>query len=128
MINFNYPRCPEFWTDTFTSGKITNEEDGRTYELNKLQRYRCIMQLAKWGHGYVDLLATEFARDYSDADEHAKLRIEASVHSPEKKQELWASYLTPNKWKQSHFESSVCFFLNRNEREDCEHYAEEFFA
>ena len=74
MINFNYPREPGNWTQMFESGVITNNS-GETYTLNKLQRYNCVMKLAKWGHEYEAFFDQEFAKEYSDADEHAKMRI-----------------------------------------------------
>ena len=35
--------------------------------------------------------------------------------------------MKPGEWKQSYFESSVSFFLNTNERQDCAEYADLFF-
>ena len=74
MISFNCPRDEEYWRGLATAGVITGDE-GQTYTLNKMQRYQCIRQLAKWGHEYSDLFDVEFAKSYSDADEHAKHRV-----------------------------------------------------
>ena len=122
MITFVYPREAAYWRELASSGVITNH-DGQTFALNKLQRYNCIRRLAMWGHEYVDLLAAEFATNYSDSDEHAKLRIEAADTSLESKQALWDSYLVPDRWKQSYFASSVSNLLNFHERDDCLHFA-----
>ena len=40
---------------------------------------------------------------------------------------MWDSYLVQGQWKQAHFDSSVSFLLNTNEREECEHFADQFF-
>lgn len=96
-------------------------------ELNKEQRYLCIMMLAQWGQDYQDLLDVEFAREYSDADELAKLRISAAKLSRTSKQDLWDSYLVKDHWKQSDFVQSASNLLNRHRREDCEHFADLWF-
>jgi len=124
MICFNYPRDEDYWRGLVTTGVITSSEGDQTYSLNKLQRYQCISQLAKWGHNYEQLFAVEFANSYSDADEHAKHRVEASRASFDEKVELWESYLVADKWKQAYFDSSVFCFLNKNETEEMSYFAD----
>ena len=52
------------------------EIGSETYSLNKQQRHECIRALAKWGaSGVSELFEAEFARDYSDADELAKVKL-----------------------------------------------------
>ena len=126
MINFCYPRDYEYWSDLFTQGHIESDA-GQRYTLNKLQRYSCVMHLARWGCQYNNLFRQEFERDFGDADEHAKYRVEGANGDASKKRELWNSYLKPGVWKQSYFESSISYFLNTNEREACAEFAENFF-
>ena len=96
--------------------------------LNKHQRYECIRQMAKWGSSVEELFEAEFAREYSDTDELARKKFCASQMSREKKQEIWDSYLVPDQWKQSDFNASCRNFYNVHRREDCEHFAEQWFA
>ena len=35
--------------------------------------------------------------------------------------------MVPDKWKLAYFQSSVFYFHNSFEREDCEHFADQFF-
>ena len=74
MIGFNYPRHESFWRNLARTSEIISES-GETYQLNKMQRYQAIKELAKWNYQYEDLFEAEYRRDYSDADDLAKHRI-----------------------------------------------------
>ena len=97
LISFNYPSDEAYWRELASTGTIVHE--GKTINLNKSQRYECIRYLAQWGYDFEELFNAEFAREYSDDDEHAKLRIQSSKISRESKQAVWDSYLVPEQWK-----------------------------
>lgn len=126
LIEFNYPNSGDFWKQAASAGELTFES--QTFKLNKNQRYACIQKLAQWGYEYEAILNDEYAKDFSDVDINAKIRVEASINSQASKQAIWDSYLIADKWKQSHFEHSSAFFNNVFDEEVGIHFAEQFFA
>jgi hypothetical protein len=67
--------------------------------INKAQRYSCLRKLIVAGHDITELQKTEYARDYSAADEMELIKAAASNPETAKKQEIWDQYLKKGAFK-----------------------------
>jgi len=63
--------------------------------------------------------------DYSDVDEHQKIRCQACLPSSENKAELWNSYVSKDS-TQEKFSNSSGYFYNTDNHAQCVEYGDKF--
>ena len=99
--------------------------------VNKTQRYMCMRRLLKSGkydNELPALLEAEGKRDYSNDDDLEQLSHQACVVDTAEKQKLFDSYLVKDKWSQYELESSIYHFYHRNDRKQCELFADQWLG
>lgn len=66
------------------------------------------------------------ATDYSDVDEHNKIKCLACLPDPENKATLWDQYIKKKDMTQEQFSySSMCFY-NKSDKEQCMEFAAKY--